>query len=116
MSDKENGTRRPEYAGPAFYNSPLASSLPIPKFCKRFSSVSNVILASGARDPRLDAITYVEQVPPDLEENDTKSKAVSVTSDIKPNDGKRDISAVEEQNKSADMVRLNDLDARLHPV
>ena len=106
-SDKGNPTRRPEYAGPAFYNSPPPSSLPTPKFLQPFSSVSNVILASGAREPPLDAITYVKQVSSDLEENDTKGKAVSVTSDIKPHDGKRDRSAAEEQNKSADMVRLN---------
>ncbi|KAF6218592.1 hypothetical protein HO133_005943 [Letharia lupina] len=112
MSDNISRIISPEYAGPAFYASPSASSLPIPEFSKRSSTALGVStqLSLGARKSPLDAITHIEQASSDSDQSSkssTRSKSVSFTSDTKSNDGKRAISATKEQDKSIDMVRGN---------
>ncbi|KAF6241029.1 hypothetical protein HO173_000823 [Letharia columbiana] len=86
MSDNIGRIISPEYAGPAFYASPSASSLPIPEFSKRSSTALGVSSDSDQSS-----------------KSSTRSKSVSFTSDTKSNDGKRAISATKEQDKSIDM-------------
>ena len=95
----------PEYAGPAFHNSPPASSLPTPRFFKQYSSGSGVRSTLSARKPPLDAVTYVQQAPPETKKpNDEVRKSASVTSDTESHDAKTAISATKEQDKPNGMI------------
>ncbi|CAF9942690.1 MAG: hypothetical protein ALECFALPRED_009914 [Alectoria fallacina] len=85
MSDNIGRAGAPEYAEPAFYKSPSASSLPIPKFGKCSSTVSGVSSDSEKSST-----------------SSTKLKSVSFASDTKSHDGKRAISATKEQDKPID--------------
>lgn len=109
MSNNKDDALSPEYAGPAFYNAPSASSLPMPKFAKHFSTVSGVStqLTLGAQNPAPDVVKHIKQASSDSEKSSTERKSVSFTSDTKPNDGKGVILAIMEQDKSIDMVRGN---------
>lgn len=91
------------YSGPAFYDSPSASSLPIPKFFKRLRSGSDVRLTPGTRDSRLDAVTHIQQALPNSAVFNTKSDLVSVTSETKSPDAKTATSATKEQDKPIGM-------------
>ncbi|CAD6577307.1 MAG: hypothetical protein ASARMPRED_008208 [Alectoria sarmentosa] len=85
MSDNIGREDLPEYAGPAFYKSPSAFSLPIPKFGKCSSTVAGVSSDSEKSST-----------------SSTKFKSVSFASDTKYHDGKRAISATKEQDKPID--------------
>ena len=99
----ERNTMR-EYAEPAFYNSPPASSLPIPKF---MSNGSDVRPSSGSKQPPLDAITHVEQVSPNTKQPSNRhDESNSVASD-KFQDGIRVASANAVQGMPVDMVSFN---------
>ncbi len=104
MSDNKDRAPWREYAGPSFYNIPSASSLPIPKFAKRYSTVSGVSiqLTLRAQTYPLGAINHIKQAS---SYSDSERKPVSFTSDTKPHDGKRAQMAVMELDKPIDMVR-----------
>lgn len=124
MPGKTDKTLVSRYANPAFYNSPPASSLPIPKFIQRLwshQSGSDVRLTPGTSDSRLDVVTSrlgvvtsrldvvtpILQAPPNSKVFNTKSEPVSVTSETKPPDAKTAMSATKEHDKPIDMVRDN---------
>lgn len=124
MPGKTDKTLVSRYANPAFYNSPPASSLPIPKFIQRLwshQSGSDVRLTPGTSDSRLDVftsrldvitsrlddVTPILQAPPNSEVFNTKSEPVSVTSETKSPDAKTAMSATKEHDKPIDMVRDN---------
>lgn len=107
MLGKTDKTLVPLYAEPAFYKSPPASSLPIPKFSKRLWSGSGVRLTPGTRDSLLDTVTHVQPAPSNSEGFHTKSEPVSVTSETRSPDAKTAISAAKEHDKPIDMVRGN---------
>lgn len=107
MPGKTDKAPLSQYANPAFYNSPPACSLPIPKFMKRLRSGSGVRLTPERRDSLLDAITHIQQAPTTSEESNTKSEPVSVTSETESHNAKTATSEVKAQDKPTDMVRCN---------
>ena len=105
MSKNIDRALLPAYAGPAFYNSPPASSLPIPKWCQRSVSVTQLTL--GAKQSLPDAIPHIRQASVDSEKCSSERKPISFTSDTKSQDGKRAGSGIKESDKAMDMVGGN---------
>ena len=108
MPGTVNRTQVPLYAGPAFYRSPPASALPIPKGFLHSSSGSGVRLNPSRKENySLDAITHVQQAQGNAERpsDGDGDKAVPVTSD-KSHEGKGAISKTRKQDEPVDTVIL----------
>lgn len=100
-----------EYAGPAFYKSPPASSLPIPQFSKHSRTVPGVRNqpAKRAQALILNAITHIKQASSGSEKSSPSSsserKWLSLSSDTKSHDGKKAMSATTDEDNPIDVVR-----------
>lgn len=85
MPDTKDRTPSHEYAGPAFYSSPPASSLPVPKFEERSPAVAGVGTHPdhGEPKPPPDAITHINGASSDPKPCSPSRKSVPFTPDAR---------------------------------